>query len=273
LNDSPTTVITGGAEGIGFAIAQLLAADGERIALIDDEPAVLSHAIDTLAAAGAGEVFAVPAQLTDPQSIAEAFNTISEHWPSINGLINTSRAPVAEVEDLLAEHVWQVAVDARLIAVVRCVRFALPLLSSARWGRIVNVVETPVGVSASESAVTAALLIFSKRLARQVRRHGILVNVVSPAALLTGGEDDVVLATGSESDDVFDTYISISERAQAPLTLAATATAANVAETAAHCASNRNRLLTGQHIIVDSLTEHVSRRRVTANVPRPPWSG
>lgn len=259
LGDSPTTIITGGAEGIGFAVASLLATEGGRIVLIDDEAAALSRAIDALTAAGAGEVFAVPARLTDQRSMAEAFDTISQHWSSVNALVYTSRATVLEVDDLLDEDVWRVAVDARLIAAVRCVRLALPMLVSARWGRIVNVVDTPVGVSASESAVTAALTVFAKRLARQVWRQGILVNVVSPAALLTGGEDDEVLATGSESDEVFDKYVSIAECAQATLTLAATATAEEVAETVAHCASEGNQFLTGQHIKVDALSEHRPR--------------
>jgi 3-oxoacyl-[acyl-carrier protein] reductase len=257
--DSPMTIIPGGAHGIGFSVARRLAADGGRLALIDDGDDALSSAAETLAADGAVEVLAVTAELTSGRAVADAFDAIADAWPSANALINVSSSASAEdTGDLVDERIWEGAFDSGLIGVVRGVRLALPLLRSARWGRIVTVLDAPVGVSASGSAVSAALMVFSKRLARRVREHDILVNVVSPAALLSGGEDDVVLATGSDPDEIFDVYTSLAARAGIPLSLRRTATAEEVADVVAQCASTHNRFMTGQHVTVDAMPDHIS---------------
>jgi NAD(P)-dependent dehydrogenase (short-subunit alcohol dehydrogenase family) len=243
-------IVTGGAHGIGFAIAQRLATDGARLALIDDGADALSEAADTLAAEGAAEVLGLSAELTNGRSVADAFASVADSWSSANGLITTAPPAARRAEGFIDEHVWEDAFDGGIVAAVRCVRLAVPLLRAARWGRIVTVLDTPAEGSPSASAVALALSVFVKRLARTVRGHGILVNLVSPAGLLSGPDDDVVLAAGSELGDVF---ASLADRAGALLNTGRSATAEELAEVVAHCASPRNRSMTGQHLTVDAM--------------------
>lgn len=75
-------VVTGGSKGMGLAIAETLAAEGARVAVMARGQAALDSAVESLLAAGAPEAIGISVDMTDPDSIAAGFATVHEWWAS-----------------------------------------------------------------------------------------------------------------------------------------------------------------------------------------------
>ena len=119
-----TAIVTGGASGIGAAIAHRLASDGHRVATLDITPAEggLSHAVD----------------VTDRAQIDTALADIHSRFGPVTILVNAAGAEgFARFLDIsFAE--WQRVIDVSLNGVFHTIQAVLPDMLDAGWGRIVN---------------------------------------------------------------------------------------------------------------------------------------
>jgi 3-oxoacyl-[acyl-carrier protein] reductase len=167
-------IITGGAQGIGYAIAERMLDSGAKVVLWDIDTAHLDNARQTLA--GRGSVDGRRVELTDEQSIAEA--TAAAH--AAHGRIDIR------------------VIDVNLVAPYLTCRAVVPLMIGAGYGRIVNIASIAGkegNPNASHySASKAGLIALTKSLAKELATKGVLVNAVSPAAAKTAIFDQMTQA-------------------------------------------------------------------------------
>jgi 2-hydroxycyclohexanecarboxyl-CoA dehydrogenase len=183
-----TALVTGGARGIGRAIALALANDGRAVAVGDLR---LTEAEDTAAAvdAAGGRAAAVALDVTDGASVAEAVERAGEALGPIEVLVNNAGwdelRPFLETE----EPFWDRVIEVNYKGCLRTTRAVLPAMLDAGWGRIVNIGSDAGRVGSSLESVYAGakggVIAFTKTIAREVARSGVTANTVCPGPTRT----------------------------------------------------------------------------------------
>ena len=181
-------VITGGAQGIGYATAQRMLASGANVVLWDIDAARLAAAVQALSAHGA--VSGDTVELTDEASVAAATAAAVARHGRIDILVNNAgitggNAPTWE----LSPAVWRQVVEVNLIAPFLTCRAVVPQMIGQGYGRIVNIASVAGkegNPNASHySASKAGLIGLTKSLGKELATRGVLVNAVAPAAART----------------------------------------------------------------------------------------
>jgi 2-dehydro-3-deoxy-L-rhamnonate dehydrogenase (NAD+) len=179
-------VITGGAQGIGYAVAERFIASGAKVVLWDIDAALLTKAQAALGAAAT----AASVELTDASAVAAATQAALAQHGRIDILVNNAgitggNAPTWE----LTPEMWRRTIDVNLVAPYLTCHSIAPAMMKQGYGRIVNVASVAGkegNPNASHySASKAGLIALTKSLAKELATKGILVNAVSPAAAKT----------------------------------------------------------------------------------------
>jgi 3-oxoacyl-[acyl-carrier protein] reductase len=183
-----TVVITGGARGIGYAVAQRSLKSGAQVALWDIDAERLQRAADELD--GADRVSATVVELTDEASVEAAVQkTLAAHG-KIDVLVNNAGITGGNGTTWeLAPDVWRRVIDVNLIGPYLTCRAVVPYMLKAGYGRIVNIASIAGkegNPNASHySASKAGLIGLTKSLGKELAGKNILVNAVTPAAAKT----------------------------------------------------------------------------------------
>jgi NAD(P)-dependent dehydrogenase (short-subunit alcohol dehydrogenase family) len=181
-------VVTGGAQGIGLAIAERMLDSGAKVVLWDIDAARLEIARNTLASRGTVETKEV--ELTDEHSVGAATSAAVDTHGRIDILVNNAgitggNAPTWE----LAPDIWRRVIEVNLVAPFLTCRAVVPQMIAAGYGRIVNIASVAGkegNPNASHySASKAALIALTKSLGKELATKGVLVNAISPAAART----------------------------------------------------------------------------------------
>jgi NAD(P)-dependent dehydrogenase (short-subunit alcohol dehydrogenase family) len=177
-------IVTGASRGIGWSIAQALAAEGMSLTVVarsGDRLAELAHSL--------GESCLVQAvDLRDPDVPAAVVAATIQRFGRLDLLVNNAGATVRGDFLKLADADWQDGFALKFFGAMRCCRAAWPHLQSAR-GSIVNIVGVGGRTGSSEfsigGSVNAALLNLTKVLADRGVVDGVRVNAINPGAILT----------------------------------------------------------------------------------------
>ena len=181
-------VITGGAQGIGYATAERMLASGASVVLWDIDAARLDQAVAALASRG--PVSADRVELTEEDSVAAAAAATLARHGRIDILVNNAgitggNAPTWELDPA----VWRRVVEVNLIAPFLACRAVVPQMIVQGYGRIVNIASVAGkegNPNASHySASKAGLIGLTKSLGKELATKGVLVNAVAPAAART----------------------------------------------------------------------------------------
>jgi NAD(P)-dependent dehydrogenase (short-subunit alcohol dehydrogenase family) len=182
-------LVTGAGQGMGRAVAEMLAERGAKVAINDVNPEAAAAVVSDLRARGA-ESIAVPGDVTDGAAVREMVAAPVAEWGGLHILINNAGVlrptKVADIPE--AEWDWVIAVN--LKGTFLCSQAALPAMRAAGWGRIVNFSSTAgknvstVG-GAHYTAAKAGILGFTRHLAKEVAADGITVNAVCPGLIDT----------------------------------------------------------------------------------------
>jgi 2-hydroxycyclohexanecarboxyl-CoA dehydrogenase len=187
--DGRMAVVTGAAGGIGRAIAALLAARGARVLLTDRDPAVAEAA----RAVGEG-AWAMEHDVTDPAAGRAVAAQALERAGRLDVWVNTAGWDRPALFADTGPELWRTLVDINYLGVINGCHAALEGLRRApEGGAIVSIASDTARVGGWGEAVyagaKAAVVAFSKSLARELARDGVRVNCVSPAVTSTAFEE------------------------------------------------------------------------------------
>jgi 3-oxoacyl-[acyl-carrier protein] reductase len=253
-----SAVVTGGSKGMGRAIAECLAAEGAKVAVLARHPAALEETVAALSALGSPDAVGLSVDVVDPADVDRAFAELEGRWGSLHVLVNTVGPAAGRFEDL-TDADWSAAFELGCLSAVRCVRAALPLLRRAPWARIVNFsahsIQRQSPILPAYTASKAALASVSKNLAKSLAPEGILVNTVSPGTIVTASFTEnlrpVFAERGLDPSDPHDVMRWIDEVFHQPADLGRAGLPEEVAAVVAFLASRRNGYVTGANINVD----------------------
>ncbi len=180
-------VVTGGAQGIGFAVAERLIAGGARVALWDVDPAALA---DAAAKLGEDKVLTVQVDITSAQAVEAAAARTEEAFGAIDVLVNS--AGIAGANAPLADYPqdeWRRIIDINLNGAFNVNQAVVRRMIPRAYGRIVNIAsiagkEGNPNASAY-SASKAAVIAMTKSLGKETAGLDIAVNAITPAAART----------------------------------------------------------------------------------------
>ena len=170
--DGQAAVVTGTAQGIGRAIADLLESEGAIVHRVDKDSAD-NHGVD----------------LRDPAAVDALFARLGELHILVNdagGVQGQTHTPIDELTDAA----WDAVLDANLRTTLNCTRAAARLMKPARYGRIVNISSgagrsvSLTGIQAYTSA-KAGQIGFTRQMAHELGPFGITVNCIAPGFVLS----------------------------------------------------------------------------------------
>jgi 3-oxoacyl-[acyl-carrier protein] reductase len=238
-------LVTGvaGENGIGFAAARRLAAEGAVLGIADISPLVKERA-EELAAAGA-DCIAFQEDLSRREGAERIAAALLKRYGRLDALLNIAGMavmggpgevfkPVLEI----SEEEWDFSLSINLKTVIACTRACLPAMLERRYGRIVNMssVTGPLVANPGEApycAAKAGVAGLTRALALEVGRQGITVNAVAPGWVATGSSTPEEAAGGENT------------------ALGRAGTPAEVAALFAFLAAEEASYITGQLLVVD----------------------
>jgi 3-oxoacyl-[acyl-carrier protein] reductase len=191
-------LVTGGARGIGLAIARRLVADGARVALVDLDKAAAESAVGALGE----QAIALAADVTRTADVERAVAAAHARWGRLDIVVNNAGITGgSKLTWELTDEDWNQVIACDLTSVFLVSRAAVKLMLAQRSGRIVNI----ASIAGKEgnptlvpySTAKAGVIGFTKALAKEVANQGILVNAVAPAVIGT----DLVKQMSKETVD------------------------------------------------------------------------
>ncbi|NBH07426.1 SDR family NAD(P)-dependent oxidoreductase [Amycolatopsis sp. SID8362] len=234
--DGPV-VVTGAAGGIGLEYARAFAAQGRPVALCDRDDRVLDVAADGM--------LGVVADVSDEDSVDAAFTRIEREFGAPTVLVNNAALfvdlPFTGWRDIDVA-TWDRVMAVNLRGPFLCARRALPGMTSAGAGRIVNISSTTAHVGGHQrlhyAASKAGIIGFTRALAREVGAAGVTVNAVAPGS--------------TQSEGVLEHYPrDVLDNAVAVRAIPRAAVPADLVGAVLFLASDAASFITGQTIIVD----------------------
>jgi len=259
-----TAVVTGGSKGMGLAIAQTLAAEGARVAVMARGRAALDAAVDSVRAAGAPDAVGVSVDMSDADSIASGFEAVSQRWGVLNSLVHTIGPGDGYFEEMNDKQ-WEDTFALGTMSGVRSIRAALPMLRAAEWARIVTLsahsIQRQNPRIVAYTASKAALSSVTKNLSKSLAKDGILVNCVCPGTIVTASFTenlkDILAADGLDASDPTDVMTWIDNNFHQPCDLGRAGLPEEIASITAYLASKRNGYVTGATVNVDGGSDFV----------------
>ncbi len=178
-------LVTGGAAGIGAAIAQGLAAGGAKVAVVDLSPA----AADTARALPGEGHCAHVADITAPGAADRAVAAATCAFGRLDILVNNAGVVLLERAEAMTDQDWDLTMAVNLRAPFLMARAAFPALREAGAGRVINLASQAAFVALDRHLAyctsKAGVLGMTKVLALEWAAHGITVNAISPTVVET----------------------------------------------------------------------------------------
>jgi 3-oxoacyl-[acyl-carrier protein] reductase len=186
-----TALVTGSSRGVGAAIATVMARHGADVVVNFCKSIHLAEKVAERIRTIGQQALAIQADVTDREQVQRMVDTIIDEWGQLDILVNNvGRLYHYRIETLEPEE-WYRSVDVNLTSQVYCAQAVLPGMLERDWGRIINISSisgqrgSPSGYL-GYSACKAGIVAFTKTLARQYARQGIVVNCVAPGVIDAG---------------------------------------------------------------------------------------
>jgi NAD(P)-dependent dehydrogenase (short-subunit alcohol dehydrogenase family) len=236
-------VVTGGAAGIGEAIARTLAAEGCYVCILDRDGRAARKIAAALTDSGL-QAQSTAVDVGDPAAVTHTFDEICANRNRVDILVNAAGVlSTGLVADLpVAE--WGRVSQVNLSGVLHCVKAAIPVMTGQRYGRIINIASVSAmrgGGSIGNTfygTTKAGVVALTMGLARELGPHGVTANAIAPAVV-----------------DTAMTHAALTEEARqrilARIPLGRLAHLSDIADLAAFLASQRAGFITGAVIPVD----------------------
>ena len=240
--EGKTAIITGGAAGIGKAIALRLAADGAAIAILDVAGETAQETVKELEAAGA-KAMAVQCDITDYAQTKEAVATIASAMGRIDILVNNAGIDKQQLFVETDEALWDRMIAINYKGFLVATHIVIPYMMERKTGNIVNLGSDAGRIGNAREVVysgtKAAVMASTKALAQELARFGVRVNAVSPGPI----QETALLGGLFEGE--------IGEKIAKLVPMRRLGTPQDVADVVAFFVSDDSRYLTGQILSID----------------------
>ena len=199
--DGKTALVTGASQGIGEAIAKLLAQQGARVVLAarnEEKLKSLAAYID----AGGGCARPLALDVSAPETFGERLKSLPEDFATIDILVNNAGITADNLLARMSLDDWERVLRTNLTGAFALTKEVVRGMMKRRWGRVINV-SSVVGMmgnagQANYAASKAGLIGFSKSLARELGSRNITVNVVAPGYIETAMTEGLPAAAKEE---------------------------------------------------------------------------
>lgn len=175
-------VVTGASRGIGAATAGLLASEGADVLLVGRRRQALAEAAQALC--GDGRVERLELDVTDPDAGERLVEACLARFDRLDALVNNAGTSAVRTLEQLTDEDWSSQWELNVMAPMRLMRAAAPVMAQRGWGRIVNVCSSsgkrPSQRNVAYSVTKAAELSLSRAFADAYAGRGVLVNAVTP---------------------------------------------------------------------------------------------
>ena len=243
MSDSGNRValITGASRGIGYAIAEALAANGFSLAICGTRDKTIRQAADKLAAAHAVEVLPAAVDVADREAIQGFVGEVVKHFGRLDVLVNNAGITRDNISMRMKAEEWQAVLDTNLGSVFHASQAAIRPMMKGRFGRIINISSVVAAMGnpgqlnycASKGGVDA----MTRSLAREIGSRNITVNAIAPG----------FIATDMTADLGEDAHAKLSEQ----IPLGRLGSAEDIAHAVAFLASDGAAYITGQVLHVN----------------------
>lgn len=184
-------VITGGATGIGFGIAEELARLGAKVVLASRNLDRLESARQALAGEG-HEVHVIPTDVRQPDQVEALMNGVTEHWGQLDILVNSAAGNFLVDAEKLSVNGWNAVVNSVLNGTFYCTRAAgLKMIEQGTGGKILAIVASYAWTGGPQTvhsaAAKAGIVAMTRTLAVEWAHYGIRVNALCPGPTDTEG--------------------------------------------------------------------------------------
>ncbi|HLS91507.1 MAG TPA: 3-oxoacyl-[acyl-carrier-protein] reductase [Limnochordia bacterium] len=233
-------LVTGSTRGLGRAMAERLAAEGASVAVTGRDGRRAQEVAEQLVAQGY-QAIGLALEVSDPESVASALKEIEERLGPVDILVNNAGINRDMLLVRMDEEAWEEVMRVNVTGAYRLAKGVLRGMMKRRWGRIINV-SSVVGLignpgQTNYGASKAALIGFTKSLAREVASRGITVNAVAPGFI----QSDMTDALSAEQK----------ERLAEKIPMGRIGRPEEVASCVAFLASDDAAYITGHTLVVD----------------------
>jgi 3-oxoacyl-[acyl-carrier protein] reductase len=245
-------VVAASSQGLGYAIAHQLAAEGASVVMCARGEERLRQAAERIAAATGARTVPVAADVSKRSDIERLAGTARDALGHVDVVVTNSGGPPPGTFDGTRPEAWQGAFETVLMSAVELIRAFLPGMKERRFGRVLNItsitVKQPVENLLLSNALRAAVTGMARTLATEVAPFGITVNNLLPGYTRTERLDELAAASAARDGT---TPAGFFERLEREIPARRLGDPGELAALATFLASERAAYVTGQSIAVD----------------------
>ena len=230
-------VVTGAAKGIGLAISKRLLDEGAKVAMLDLNMAALETAREKINISGDPGIF--ECNVADKQSVISVFAAIEQQLGPVDILVNNAGITKDAMFHKMLDDDWDAVMQVNLTGIYNCCKAVIEGMRNRKYGKIVNFASVSAFGNIGQTnygASKAAVIGFTKCLAKETARNNITVNAIAPSYVNT----DMLRAVPA----------NVMEKFLASIPLGRLAEPEEVASVAAFLCSDDSSFVTGECIVV-----------------------
>ncbi|HSD95476.1 MAG TPA: SDR family oxidoreductase [Syntrophales bacterium] len=182
-------LVAGGSQGLGLAVAMDFAREGAKVAICALDDPHLPEAAEAIRKAAGGQVFAIPADVSDLEQAKNFVRKSAAHFGTVDILVNNAGGPPSMSFLEIDDDLWLRGCRLNLLSTIVMTREAVPIMKEKRWGRIINMtsiaVKQPIDGLILSNTVRSGVIGFAKSLSNELASFNVTVNSVCPGYTMT----------------------------------------------------------------------------------------